>query len=51
MSAGEMEIVVQLSFQYINSQGVVQEITQDHEKRREHYGGKSHMYTRGTVST
>lgn len=46
-----MEIVVQLSFQYINSQGIVQEITQDHEKRRERYDAKSHMYTRGTIST
>lgn len=51
MSAGEIEIVVQLNFQYINNQGVVQEVTQNHDKRRERYGGKSHMYTIGSFST
>lgn len=41
-----MEIVVQLSFQYINRQGTMQEITQHHKKGKENYGGKSHTYER-----
>lgn len=48
MAASEMEIVVQLNSKYINSQGVVPEITQDHEREE---NIKSHTYTGGTIST